>query len=261
MEHALRRAARPGPERRLRFAREWLRGERPVADPAWREPERGFPWANQGRDGDAAQPRPAGRAAVAQRATPPALRMRGADARHHGAAACAASTSARATIATRPASPPPASRPGRSAGCWRGASRCASTPAACPSTRRSPAPALARRLAWVLAPLTFAAVPPAARLRGRRRPRARPRPPATAAAAPATIVGYLHPEPGPGRVALLLADHPVLPDRLLTTRAAEAADLGYSEPVVLGYLVDDAPVPPPCDVPWAHRYGLARRET
>ena len=54
----------------------------------------------------------------------------------------------------------------------------------------------------------------------------------------------------------------MLGDRLLTTRRAEAADLGYSEPVVLGHLVRAAPVtgtlePPPCDVPWAHRFGLS----
>ncbi len=123
-----------------------------------------------------------------------------------------------------------------------------------------PAPSAADRAKWVLAPLAFAAVPLRSRARGvaaRVRDLARPR---RTPAGAETVAGGLHPEPGPGRVPLLLADHPVLPDRLLTTRAAEAADLGYGEPVVLGYLVDCAPVPPPCDVPWAHRYGLARRD-
>ena len=134
-------------------------------------------------------------------------------------------------------------------------------PAACRCTRRcGRPPARPAGSTWALAPLGFAAVPARARLLGtgaRLRDVVRPR---RRTRGDATVAGHLRAEPGPGRVPLLLADHPVLPDRLLTTRAAEAADLGYGEPVVLGYLLATAPVPPPCDVPWAHRFGLARRE-
>ena len=120
----------------------------------------------------------------------------------------------------------------------------------------------ARRLRWALAPLTYPASPPFARARAiGARLRARP---SDGEARGDAVAGFLLPTAGPGTVPLLLADHPVLADRLLTTRRAEAADLGYSEPVLLGHLVGTAPVtgtlePPPCDVPWAHRFGLSRR--
>ena len=178
MEHALRRAARPGPERRLRFAREWLRGERPVADPGWRDARAGVPVGRPGTRGDAAQPRAARRAAVAQRADAAGR----ADARRRHADGGAAPAQRRP-----PRAPPPlrrrrarrpASRPGRSEGC---------SPDGVPlrlDARGLPVhPPLRRarepRPAWVLAPLAFAGVPPAARLRGvvaRVRDLARPRP-------------------------------------------------------------------------------------
>ncbi len=125
----------------------------------------------------------------------------------------------------------------------------------------SPSPGPLRRLLWILEPLTYAGIPLVTRARGvagRLRPRER------AASHGAEPVGFLLARPGPGTVPLLLADHPVLGDRLLTTRRAEAADLGYSEPVLLGHLVRAAPVtgslePPACDVPWARRFGMSRR--
>ena len=260
MEHALRRTVRVGPRQRLRIARERLAGERPVLDPTWTAPEPGFDsnalartlmhlryGRPDGRRSRRSRPQPRFRMRGAQDTTSVPL-MRAVDlrARHHRYAA-----------GDRP--------PGEPAGELGGLLPdgvplrldARGVPVHPPLRGR---PAAAQRAAWVLAPLAFAGVPLAARARGivtRVRDLARPRP---APPGPATVAGHLHPEPGPGRVPLLLADHPVLPDRLLTTRAAEAADLGYSEPVVLGYLIDTAPAPPPCDVPWAHRYGLARRE-
>jgi hypothetical protein len=125
-----------------------------------------------------------------------------------------------------------------------------------------PPPTAGRRLRWALSPLAFAAIPLAARARAVVA-RLLTRRPAHAAGAGHTA-GFLLGAASPNTIPLLLADHPVLPDRLLTTRRAEAADLGYGAPVVLGHLVRAAPVtgtlePPPCDVPWAHRFGLSRR--
>ena len=72
--------------------------------------------------------------------------------------------------------------------------------------------------------------------------------------------GWLHASPGPGRIALFAARHPVVDDVLLTTEADEPAALGYGERRLLGYLEASAPASgrmgvhrPP--LPWTHRWG------
>ena len=258
MDHALRRAARPGTARRRRDLREWLRGERPVADPAWRAPERGFNVATHARAAMLLRHgRPDARPSHSAR-TAPAVRMRGGAAAATATVPLLRSVDLRARHHRYAAGTAPSGEPAGELG-----GLVAEGVPLRLDTRglpvHPPLGARASRLTWTLAPLRFAAVPPAARVRGvaaRLRDLARPRP----ASGEVSLAGHLHPGPGPGRVPLLLADHPVLADRLLTTSRAEAADLGYGEPVVLGYLVAGAPVPPPCDVPWAQRYALARRE-
>ena len=86
----------------------------------------------------------------------------------------------------------------------------------------------------------------------------RPRRPRAGAAAPdGPPAGYLWPDAGDGgRRALYAAVHPVTGDQLLTRGRLEAADMGYGEAVLLGWVVRHAPVtgslaPRPVDVPWA----------
>jgi len=86
-----------------------------------------------------------------------------------------------------------------------------------------------------------------------------PRRPAPHSGEPA---GYLEPAPGPGRVALYAATHPVTGDQLLTNDPAEPGDLGYAEPVLLGHLVAEAPVTGALGtarprIEWASRIGQA----
>jgi hypothetical protein len=119
--------------------------------------------------------------------------------------------------------------------------------------------------AWVLAPLRWSdLVGPAARLRSSARRAVQAarsllasRPPAEGGGAAA---GWLHGEDGPGRLPLLAAAHPVLDDVLLTTDEDEPRDLGYEEPILVGYLEAFAPVTGVLglgyvDVPWASRWG------
>jgi hypothetical protein len=275
MEHALRRAARPAPAKRARAALDRVRGERARLHPSWRAPERGFDWGASTRalallHHGAPEARPSH--AAARPLPQPRLRggqpesgelaglLRAVDRdlnRHRYAAGAPAPGAPAGELGALLAEDP-----GGGVALWL-------TPEGTPVLAGHPPPRsgapLPRRLAWALAPLGFAGVPPRARARGaaaRLRNLAGPAPDAPKpAVAPA---GFLYAQPAPGRVPLLLADHPVLPDRLLTTRRAEAADLGYPEPVVVGHLVRAAPVtgtlePPPCDVPWAHRFGLSRR--
>jgi glycosyltransferase involved in cell wall biosynthesis/GT2 family glycosyltransferase len=82
-----------------------------------------------------------------------------------------------------------------------------------------------------------------------------------AAAQPSTPpCGYLLQRSGHGRVPLYAAVHPVTHDQLLTTHRREATDMGYEDPVQIGYLVARAPVTgrsglQPATVPWASRFG------
>lgn len=72
--------------------------------------------------------------------------------------------------------------------------------------------------------------------------------------------GYLASQPGPARVPLFSAVHPVTGDQLLTNSRVEAGDMGYVEITLLGYLADSAPVTgvrtvKRVSVPWASRFG------
>ena len=69
-------------------------------------------------------------------------------------------------------------------------------------------------------------------------------------------VGHLHPDGWP---PLYSARHPVTGDQLLSTSTAEVHELGYTDPVLLGYLVPGRRVtgerePAPA-IPWARRFG------
>lgn len=116
---------------------------------------------------------------------------------------------------------------------------------------------------WALAPLgwrgtgaSFAGRLQALLARARRLMRdARPHP-----GEPLAAVGHLHRHVAPGRLPLFSALHPVTGDQLLGTSEWEATDMGYGEPVLLGYVDEVAPVTgtlelarPP--VPWASRFG------
>jgi hypothetical protein len=279
MAHALRRTARPGPSARARAVVARARGERARLHPSWRAADRGFDWAASTRalallhhgapEGQPSHsavhppPQPRLRTAGDGEAAPNTVvgLMRAVDRRErrHSYAA------GRAPVGV-PAGELGAllvTDPGGGVALWLDAEGRPATRA----DRPRPPVSGAMRVRWVLAPLRFAAVPARARARGVVRrladtvstPRTAPAPPPSGAPA-----GFLHSAPAPGRVALYAAEHPVLDDRLLTTRRAEAADLGYGEPALVGYLAGEAPLtgtlePPPADVPWAHRFGLARR--
>jgi len=125
-------------------------------------------------------------------------------------------------------------------------------------------PASARVTAkWLLTPLAWrgqanaaarvrSVARRAADLRGRRRTNGH--------GAVGPPVGWLHRADGAGRVELFAAAHPVLDDVLLTTDPGEARELGYAEPVSLGFLEQGAPVTGTpgvarVDVPWARHWG------
>ena len=75
--------------------------------------------------------------------------------------------------------------------------------------------------------------------------------------------GHVFDAPGPDRVALWAALHPVTGDQLLANDAATARAAGYGEPVLLGHLAAHAPVTGRLGVhaaplvPWAGRRGVA----
>jgi hypothetical protein len=115
---------------------------------------------------------------------------------------------------------------------------------------------------WVMSPLRWrdlaGPVPRARSVAARSRDALRAR--GAPAADGSRPVGWLHASPGPGRLPLYAAAHPVLRDVLLTTERHEAAALGYGEPRLLGHLEDLAPATgrraiarPP--LPWARRWG------
>jgi hypothetical protein len=73
-------------------------------------------------------------------------------------------------------------------------------------------------------------------------------------------VGYLFGNPGPERLALFAGTHPVTGDQLLSPSPLEITDMGYGEPLLLGYLVARAPTTGQLGVrivpvPWASRFG------
>ena len=117
-------------------------------------------------------------------------------------------------------------------------------------------------LRWVAAPLTWRDVdePTGKRARAalwrlRRVLGADPAPAATEA-----TVAYLHRHPAPVRLPLHSAIHPFTGDQLLTTNPHEPGDLGYGEPVLLGYLDADAPLTGRREsalprLVWAARFG------
>jgi len=78
-------------------------------------------------------------------------------------------------------------------------------------------------------------------------------------------IGYLYPDGGPGRRGLFAAVHPVTGDQLLTHYPLEASDMGYGEPVELGWVLEEAPITGHLDtrrvaLPWASRFGLEVRK-
>jgi hypothetical protein len=133
---------------------------------------------------------------------------------------------------------------------------------------RPASPAAAAR--WALAPLAWPDVdePLAERVRAslgrlavvRRERRREPR-----SAEPVATVAHIHRDDNGGaRPTLYSAVHSVTGDQLLTTNRFEAGDLGYGDPLVLGYLDPDAPVTGRLGtsrprIPWASRFGLRVR--
>ena len=76
--------------------------------------------------------------------------------------------------------------------------------------------------------------------------------------------GWLFDRPRPGLVTLFAAYHPVTGDQLLVRHAESAAQLGYREPELLGYLHPEAPLSGqleelPLPIPWARRFGHVPR--
>jgi hypothetical protein len=59
---------------------------------------------------------------------------------------------------------------------------------------------------------------------------------------PERASGSLHAEPGPSRVPLWSAVHPIRADQLLADSREEIEAAGYAEPVLLGYLAARAPL-------------------
>jgi hypothetical protein len=122
---------------------------------------------------------------------------------------------------------------------------------------------------WTLAPLTWHGfATPGARTRAAARRAfdsfihllARPK----RAAAEGEPIGYLFREPGPGRLPLYAAVHPVTQDQLLSPWPLEIDDMGYKQSVLLGYVLQSAPVTGRLGVsrvtlPWASRFGQTAR--
>jgi colanic acid/amylovoran biosynthesis protein len=82
----------------------------------------------------------------------------------------------------------------------------------------------------------------------------------TPSGAPLARVASIHVHPTPVRLPLFSAVHPVTGDQLLTTDRLEAADLGYGDAELLGYLDPSAPVTGRLgterrDVPWGSHLG------
>jgi hypothetical protein len=121
---------------------------------------------------------------------------------------------------------------------------------------------LGRRPRWVFAPLAWRDIGDLGervravgwRLRRAPRPPIRPEPPLGEPA------GYLHRDPGPRRVPLYTARHPVTGDQLLATRPYEANELGYLGTTLAGYLDAEAGATGRLGtgrpyLPWGSRFG------
>jgi hypothetical protein len=72
--------------------------------------------------------------------------------------------------------------------------------------------------------------------------------------------GYLLASGGDGRLALFSSIHPVSGDQLLSTDQDESTQLGYNAPMLLGFVVAEAPASGVLGlsrplVPWASRFG------
>jgi hypothetical protein len=82
---------------------------------------------------------------------------------------------------------------------------------------------------------------------------------------PGRPAGFLHAEPGEGRVPLYGGVHPVTGDQLLTSEQWEPVDAGYGDVALLGHLEARAPVTGllglhrRVPLPWASRRGLRVR--
>ncbi|HEX6391663.1 MAG TPA: glycosyltransferase, partial [Solirubrobacteraceae bacterium] len=128
------------------------------------------------------------------------------------------------------------------------------------------APGLAQTGRWIGAPLAWrgeSPLLPRVRATGRRLTQAAQLGVSRAAIAPsrAAIVGYLYEKPGPVRIELFSAVHPITGDQIVTPFPLEPADMGYVEITSLGYAcggresvwIDRYPLP------WASRFGLRAR--
>lgn len=76
--------------------------------------------------------------------------------------------------------------------------------------------------------------------------------------------GWLFDRARPGLEALFAAYHPVTGDQLLVRHAESAAQLGYRDPELLGYLRQEATLleglgEQPLPIPWARRFGHVPR--
>lgn len=79
-------------------------------------------------------------------------------------------------------------------------------------------------------------------------------------------LGYLHTEPGPRRIELFSAVHPVLGDQFITPHRLQATDMGYARVCSLGFAEARAPLTGVLGdrglaVPWASRFGLRARRS
>ena len=114
---------------------------------------------------------------------------------------------------------------------------------------------------WVVAPLTWrdsGGLQPRARAAARRALSAvLPQP--DRAAPNGTLAGYLWSQDGPHRRPLYAAMHPITGDQLVTPWPLEAADLGYGQPELLGWVstwsITGSLAARPVSVPWASRFG------
>jgi hypothetical protein len=75
------------------------------------------------------------------------------------------------------------------------------------------------------------------------------------------LSGFVLRQPSDLTAPLYAAQHPVTGDLLLSNRASEARELGYSEAVAVGHLIAEAPVTGslgvrPVRIPWARRFGI-----
>ena len=135
--------------------------------------------------------------------------------------------------------------------------------------RYRPAPChtgLAHRVRWAGAPLSWRGqenLGPRGRATAQRLARTIPTRTPRRAAIDETglILGYLYTTPGPDRVELFSAVHPITADQIVTPFALEATDMGYVDVTSVGYTsgtLSELTIER-YRVPWASRFGLATR--